>query len=326
MNIEWYRDLFQSLSAVTEKDVLDDLKNLLQQTLANPRHGHFPDWNSAYQNIPASITSHINCNQAMIEVGTTDDIDPELAIQTESHLKTLMPWRKGPFKIFGIMIDAEWQSHLKWQRISRHVNDLDNKKILDVGSGNGYYMLRMLGAGAEQVIGIDPNLLYLAQFYALQKCLHSPVAAHLLPLPFEELPVELDYFDYVFSMGVLYHRRNPLEHLQKLYQHTRTDGTLCLETLVLNDASTTELIPADRYAGMRNVWSVPSPDKVLEWLDLAGFRNYRLIDLQQTTIEEQRATDWMTGYSLINFLDKQDHSRTIEQLPAPTRAIFLAKK
>lgn len=326
MNIQWYEPWFRSLSSLLENDNLLTFKNKLEETLENPSHGHFPGWNQAYLNIPASVTSHINCNQAIIEIGKAHELDEKQQTELIQHLKALMPWRKGPFKFFDTLIDAEWQSNLKWQRITKHIHHLENKKILDVGCGNGYYMLRMLGAGAEQVVGIDPNLLYLAQFYALQKCLHKPLQAHLIPMPFEELPTELDYFDYVFSMGVLYHRRNPIEHLQKLYQHTSTTGTLCLETLVLDQTTSTELIPADRYAGMRNVWSVPTPAKVSEWLDLAGFKDCKLIDMQQTTIDEQRSTDWMTNYSLLNFLDAKDPNKTIEQHPAPTRAVFLATK
>lgn len=326
MNIEWYHSFFQSLSTQQDSVSVRQFKNKLEDTLTNPSHGHFPGWNNAYKNIPTSITTHIKCDQAVIEIGEPQDLDKASQSELHQNLQALMPWRKGPFNLFGTHIDAEWQSQLKWDRITKHVKDLAHKKILDVGCGNGYYMLRMLGAGAEQVVGLDPNLLYLAQFYAFQKCLHTPLQAHLIPLPFEELPIELDYFDYVFSMGVLYHRRDPIEHLQKLFQHTRIGGTLCLETLVIDETATTELIPPDRYAGMRNVWSVPSPTKVLEWLKTAGFSNCSLIDLHKTTIEEQRATDWMTNYSLANFLDPDDACKTIEQHPAPMRAIFLAAK
>jgi tRNA (mo5U34)-methyltransferase len=325
MNIQWYEPLFRSLVTMIENDNLLTFRNKLEETLKNPSHGHFPGWNEAYLNMPTSMTSHIKCDQAVIEIGEAHELDAIQHTELIQHLKALMPWRKGPFKFFGTLIDAEWQSNLKWQRIAKHIHP-EHKKILDVGCGNGYYMLRMHGAGAHQVVGIDPNLLYLAQFYALQKCLHKPLQAHLIPMPFEELPTELNYFDYVFSMGVLYHRRDPIQHLQKLYQHTSTTGILCLETLVLDQAISTELIPVDRYAGMRNVWSIPSPTKVLEWLDLAGFKDGKLIDIQQTTIEEQRSTAWMKNYSLVNFLDAKDPTKTIEQYPAPTRAVFLASK
>lgn len=326
MNIKWYESFFQTLPAFVENDSIINFKSKLEETLLKPNHGHFPDWNNAYNNIPENLASYAEFNQAILEIGSAEDLDAESHANLINHLKALMPWRKGPFKLFDTLIDAEWRSDVKWARISKHIQNLEHKHILDVGCGNGYYMLRMLGAGAKQVVGLDPNFLYLAQFYSLKKCLRSQVNAHLIPLPFEDLPHEFNFFDYVFSMGVLYHRRNPIEHLQKLYQHLNSDGTLCLETLVLDEDSITELIPPDRYAGMRNVWSVPSPKKILEWLSAAGFSHCKLIDMQQTTIDEQRATPWMTNYSLSNFLDPNDASKTIEQHPAPIRAVFLASK
>lgn len=36
--------------------------------------------------------------------------------------------------------------------------------VLDVGYGSGYHMWRMLGEGAEAVIGLDPTLLFNLQF------------------------------------------------------------------------------------------------------------------------------------------------------------------
>jgi len=43
-------------------------------------------------------------------------------------------------------------------------------------------------------------------------------------------------------------------------------------------------------------------------------------------VHEQRATDWMRFQSLPEFLDPADHSRTVEGLPAPTRAVLIARK
>jgi tRNA (mo5U34)-methyltransferase len=50
-----------------------------------------------------------------------------------------------------------------------------------------------------------------------------------------------------------------------------------------------------------------------------------MVDINTTSIDEQRATDWMTFESLEDFLDPEDHSKTIEGHPAPLRAVFLAE-
>ena len=125
-------------------------------------------------------------------------------------------------------------------------------------------------------------------------------------------------------MGVLYHRRDPQEHLQRLFRHTKPGGTVFIETIILDTEETKALIPDDRYAGMRNVWSIPSPNLVQDWLDQCGYTHIQLHNMHKTTVEEQHTTPWMSNYSLINFLDKSDLNKTIEGHPAPVRAVFSA--
>jgi tRNA (mo5U34)-methyltransferase len=84
------------------------------------------------------------------------------------------------------------------------------------------------------------------------------------------------------------------------------------------------LVPEGRYAKMRNVWFIPSTQTLGGWLRRAGFRDVRLIDCSLTNVAEQHATEWMRFESLVDFLDPEDPSRTLEGHPAPRRAIFLA--
>ena len=79
----------------------------------------------------------------------------------------------------------------------------------------------------------------------------------------------------------------------------------------------TALVPEDRYAQMRNVWFLPSVPALERWLRRAGFVDVRCVDVSVTSVEEQRSTDWMRYQSLPDFLDPQDHGRTVEGLPAP---------
>jgi tRNA (mo5U34)-methyltransferase len=319
MNVQHYEHLYAS-----HPDWQEALKPQLDKVLAHPGHGHFPKWKSAYESLSHLSTSSFNFSHPAISIGTPEELDPAESGHIRQHLQTLHPWRKGPFNFFGIDIASEWQCNMKWDRIAPHLNGLDNKRILDVGCGNGYFMLRMLGAGAKTVVGVDPTLVFLAQFYSLTQCLTSPINAHLLPLAFEDLSSQIDNFDYIFSMGVLYHRRDPHEHLQRLFRHTKPGGTVFIETIILDTEETKALIPDDRYAGMRNVWSIPSPNLVQVWLDQCGYTHIQLHNMQKTTVDEQHATPWMSNYSLINFLDKSDLNKTIEGHPAPVRAVFSA--
>ena len=183
----------------------------------------------------------------------------------------------------------------------------------------------MRGAGAEFVLGIDPIMTYVMQFLVMQHYLADP-GHHLIPLCVEDLPGGMNCFDSVFSMGVLYHRRAPLDHLLELKNCLRPGGELVLETLVVEGDADTLLRPEERYAKMRNVWFIPSVKALSMWLLHCGFQGVACVDINRTSIAEQRRTEWMREESLADFLDPRDQSKTIEGYPAPLRAIFTATK
>ncbi len=284
-------------------------------------HGDLERWQSALDALPDVRPTHID----LLDGLTLDtDCDDQTRAQMRQALMGLSPWRKGPFDLFGVHVDTEWHSDWKWSRVAPHIN-LKHKRILDVGCGNGYYMWRMLGAGAHSVIGVDPNWLFFCQFQAVQRFLQQEAVWHL-PFPFEDLPANLEGFDTVFSMGVFYHRRSPIEHLLALKDCLVKGGELVLETLVVEGDVNQVLVPEDRYAQMRNVWFLPSIPALERWLRRAGFSDVRCVDVSTTTVEEQRATEWMKFQSLSDYLDPNDHSKTIEGLPAPMRAVIVARK
>jgi len=183
----------------------------------------------------------------------------------------------------------------------------------------------MVGEGAKMVVGIDPTELFLCQFEAVRKLLNNDRRANLIPLGIEEMQ-PLAAFDTVFSMGVLYHRKSPLDHLTQLKNQLVKGGELVLETLVVDGDANTVLVPSDRYAKMKNVYFIPSVAALINWLEKVGFTNVRCVDVATTTLKEQRKTDWLENESLIDFLDPNDHSKTIEGYQAPTRAVILANK
>ena len=249
------------------------------------------------------------------------DVTPAQQSALTAALMGLHPWRKGPFELFGVKIDTEWRSDWKWQRLAPHLPDLDGQRILDVGCGNGYFGWRLLGAGAACVAGVDPSLLFLLQHLAISRYLPGQ-PNWLLPLPFEAVPVAR--FDTVLSMGVIYHRRNPLEHVARLHSFTRPGGRIVLESLVVE--GTANLQPQARYARMRNVHLVPTTTQLCDWLQAAGFTSVELVDVTTTTIEEQRSTSWMRFESLAQALDPADPGRTVEGYPAPLRAIVVGQR
>jgi len=256
-----------------------------------------------------------------VDYGDTVSVNGEVVTDAlVEALQHLHPWRKGPFRIGTVHVDTEWRSDWKWRRVAPALADLSGARVLDIGCGNGYFGWRMLGAGAVEVIGIDPTLVFCMQHLAIQHYTNDR-RNWVLPLKIEEIPATVQ-FDYVFSMGVVYHRRDPIQHARQLAQLVRAGGTVVLESLVVDGAS---LVPHGRYARMRNVWYVPTVDDMHQWLRDAGFTRIETIDVTPTTMAEQRSTEWMRFESLSEALDPDDTARTVEGYPAPVRAVVLAR-
>lgn len=331
-----YADLRESWP---ESAWLQALCDKAEATLLHHPHGDMPRWRAALRDLP-KVEARMQADMAAPVLGET--ADDQIALH--DTLMRLHPWRKGPVCLAGCMIDSEWRSDWKWDRLSPHLQ-LHGARVLDIGCGNGYFGWRMLAAGARLVVGVDPTLLFVMQWLA---CRHfaGPQANFVLPLGIEDLPglspgakskndtgqahmdTNLDpNLDVVCSMGVLYHRRDPLEHLQQLRQLLRSGGQMVLETLVLPaDQAEEVLLPKERYARMRNVWAIPGTAKLLDWVEQAGFKAIRLVDTTPTRLEEQRSTAWMTFESLAEALDPQNPRQTLEGYPAPVRAIILATR
>jgi tRNA (mo5U34)-methyltransferase len=291
---------------------------------SDPKHGDLKKWKSILENLPKIQPSIIDLNSSTIQIDTEANIESDKKSSLQSLLKKLHPWRKGPFNLFGIFIDTEWRSDVKWDRLKDHISPLKDRIVLDVGCGSGYHTFRMIGAGAKRVIGLEPFLLSVIQFEAINHFVNNK-SIMVLPLGIEKFQYTSQAFDTVLSMGVLYHRRSPFDHLSELRSHLRDGGELVLETLVIDGKKDEVLVPEDRYAKMRNVWFIPSCLTLESWLKRSRFQNIRLTDITKTTTEEQRSTEWMHYESLAEFLDPNDSDKTVEGLPAPKRAIFIAE-
>jgi len=303
---------------------LETLDVQIQKGLCNDTYGKLGNWQEALKSLPELKASVIKLDEEKVSIKSENTLSENKKQELKSTLEQLMPWRKGPFSVHGVEIDTEWRSDLKWQRLASSIKPLQGRTILDVGCGNGYHAWRMRGAGAELVIGIDPSPLFVIQFQAMQHFINDD-RVYVLPLGIEALPKNLKAFDTVFSMGVFYHRKSPMEHLSQLRQCLKPGGELVFETLVIKGDEFQVLMPEDRYAQMRNVWFIPSSKAIMKWLARCGFKNITLVDESYTSLDEQRSTEWMQFHSLKEFLDPQDTSKTIEGYPAPLRAIFTAE-
>ncbi|MDH4572534.1 tRNA 5-methoxyuridine(34)/uridine 5-oxyacetic acid(34) synthase CmoB [Salinicola acroporae] len=303
------------------------LPEQLASGLDRQRHGDLPAWEKAVAKLPKlPARRDVDLN------GDTVAVDVELSDadrrRCDNLLRILMPWRKGPYRLGSVEIDTEWHSDWKWQRVASHLSPLAGRRVLDVGGGNGYHAWRMAGAGAAFVLVIDPSPRFYYQFQAVRHFVGEAddYRTHFLPVGIEDVPEKLAAFDTVFSMGVLYHRASPLDHLRQLKDALVPGGELVLETLVVEGDERTVFMPGERYASMPNVYFLPSSLALAHWLDRSGFEAIRCVDETVTTLEEQRATAWMTFHSLADFLDPDDRTKTIEGYPAPRRATLIARK
>lgn len=268
-------------------------------------------------------TFHPDC--AAVTIGDPADLGEQDRVELLAILKGLTPWRKGPFKLFGIEIDSEWVSSRKWDRLAGRISSLENRRVLDIGCCSGYYMFRMTAARPAMILGLEPYLTYYFQFLLLQHYIRAE-NLYVLPAKFEEIPPFTGYFDTVFSMGVLYHQRSPLECLQAMGRVLRPGGELVLETLVLDGGEDFALCPNGRYAKMNNVYFIPTVNVLKAWLIKSGFHQVQCLDVSATTPAEQRNTPWVNTESLEDFLDKNHPELTVEGYPAPIRAMLVAKK
>lgn len=284
-------------------------------------HGDYPRWSAALSQLPPIRNLSADFDSAAITLaGNCTAVDELL-----TALQGLMPWRKGPYQLADVFIDSEWRSDLKWNRVLPHLAPLRGRRILDIGCGNGYHCWRMLAQNPTLVIGVEPSVLFNLQFQAVQHYLQRENIG-LLPIGVESIPEDLNCFDSVFSMGVLYHRKSPIDHLYQLRGFLVDGGELCLETLVIAGEAGRVLVPSDRYARMRNVWFLPSTAELSGWLKRCGYVNVRVVDESVTGSEEQRVTDWMQFESLAQSLDPKNPELTLEGHPAPRRAVILANR
>ena len=272
-------------------------------------------WQEILLALPSPLDKTVEMSS---EVKIDFDWTPQDSVETKDLLLKLVPWRKGPFLINDVFIDSEWCSHFKWDRFLELNVDLNDKTVLDVGSGNGYYGFRMLGLGAKEVLCLEPNLTHFSQFLAINNFAQSK-KIQMLPERLESIEIDKPYFDVIFSMGLLYHQRDPGEHLRLLASHLKKEGRIVIETIVTPEDYKEVLVPSDRYANMPNVWSVHNEIGLEKIILEQGLEIIDSTEAVMTTVEEQRATQWMPFRSFESALEEGNPERTIEGFPAPLR-------
>jgi len=302
---------------------LDAIRKLLadnDQRLSLPKKG-FLRFREPYETVLDLRAHFTDFSSDVVRIGKRDELSNEDHRRVYETLRAFMPWRKGPFEVFGIEIDAEWRSERKWRRVLPHLPELAGKVVADIGSNNGYYMFRMAHYQPRCVIGFEPMIQH---YYAFQTLKHLAGAANLHTelLGVEQVGLFAECFDVVFAMGILYHRISPIEALREIRQAMRPGGVLIVESQAIPGEEPVALFPESRYAKAPGTYFVPTASCLRNWMIRAGFAEIEVFDAHPMSSEEQRRTDWMTFESYADFIDPDDPSRTIEGYPAPLR-VFL---
>lgn len=254
----------------------------------------------------------------VVTIGRADELSEQDRKKVYQVMRDFMPWRKGPFEIFGIGIDAEWRSERKWNRVLPELPELQNKIVADIGCNNGYYMFRMAQHDPQMVIGFEP---YLQHYYAF-KTLNSFAGVENLAvelLGVEHITLFRKCFDVVFLMGILYHRSSPVDVLREIRSAMSPEGVLIVESQGIPGNEPQALFPEHRYAKVPGTYFVPTGPCLANWLSRAGFADVKVFFTHPMSNQEQRKTDWMVFESYDDFIDRADPNLTVEGYPAPIR-------
>jgi tRNA (mo5U34)-methyltransferase len=258
-----------------------------------------------------------------VTIGDENTLTKEQITTIEQSAKALIPWRKGPFDFCGMKLDSEWQSNLKYNLLRPYFN-LKDKCVADVGCNNGYYMFRMLEDSPKKLVGFDPSAIFKTQFDFINHFIKSDIEYELLGV--EHLEYYETKFDFIFMLGVLYHRSDPIASLKSLNRALNKNGEIIVDSFMIDGDDEVCLVPKDRYASIPNIYFIPTVNCFKNWLSRAGFVDIEVIAITTTDAKEQRVTPWTFGMSLDDFRDENDNTKTIEGYPSPKRVYLKAKK
>ena len=250
--------------------------------------------------------------------------ESEIKILKEALL-SMICWRKGPYQLFDLFLDSEWKDYLKWNLIKPYLKNIGKKVVADIGCNNGYFMFKMMEFDPQEIIGFDPYKIYHYQFDFLQHFIKES-KIKMLESGVEDLVTYPKYFDFILYMGVLYHRRKPLESLIHVFNSLKSGGQAIIETMILDGDDIAPVEIKDRYSKMKNVYLLTTQNGFINWLEQAGFVNIKIIGITKTSIEEQRSTEFSPFDSLESFLDPNDDTRTIEGYNRPTRIAAICQR
>jgi tRNA (mo5U34)-methyltransferase len=161
--------------------------------------------------------------------------------------------------------------------------DLTGKRVLDVGTWDGWFAFELAKRGAE-VVAIDtwdnPRFREMRRLLELE----AQVDYRLMNV-YDVSPESLGRFDVVMFMGVLYHLKHPLLGLERVCSVTR--NLACVDSFVLREPHTPnlefegrlvmEFFETDEFGGQTDNWVAPSTSCLAAFCRTAGFARAELV-------------------------------------------------
>lgn len=159
--------------------------------------------------------------------------------------------------------------------LMRLPDDLTDRRVLDIGCGEGFFSFESERRGAHAVVAIDTRPAALAKFALCARALGSK--AETLSLSVYDLdPATMGQFDVVFCLAVLHHLDHPLLAIERIAGVTR--GCLVLEYVEAVPLLHEDAAMLVRRFGERGQFRLlPTRQLMLEMLARVGFARVEVL-------------------------------------------------
>jgi tRNA (mo5U34)-methyltransferase len=186
-------------------------------------------------------------------------------------------------------------------------DDLRGMKVLDLCAADGAYSFQAERLGAASVLATDSFLwggapgTSKAAFDFAREVLNSRVESKYLEV-LDHSPETAGVFDLVLFIGVLYHMRNPLLALERVFSVTGKQAIIESHVDMLDHSRPAmAFYPGDELNGDTSNWWGPNVAAVEAMLRVVGFQKVNLISLTSYQSADRKAGVFKSGQTKIDW-------------------------